>query len=73
MPEPRHAVDKVQMCDIEGCKAEAVRSISGKKVEKAGLNIAEADPSKSVHLCHAHYKEFKKKTKKDRTLDRLGW
>ena len=71
MPEPRHAVDKVQMCEIEGCKAEAVRSISGKKVEKAGL-IA-ADLSKSVHLCHAHYKEFKKKTKKDRTLDRLGW
>jgi len=71
MPEPRHAVDKVQMCEIEGCKAEAVRSISGKKVEKAGLSIT--DPSKSVHLCQAHYKEFKKKTKKDRTLDRLGW
>jgi hypothetical protein len=32
-----------------------------------------ADPSKSAHLCHEHYKEFKKKTKKDRTLDRLGW
>ncbi len=71
MPEPRHAVNKVQMCDIEGCKGEAVRSISGKKVDKAGLSIA--DPSKNVHLCQAHYKEFKKKTKKDRTLERLGW
>jgi hypothetical protein len=71
MPEPRHAVDKVQMCDIEGCKSEAVRSIAGKQVEKAGMSIA--DPSKSAHLCHEHYKEFKKKTKKDRTLDRLGW
>lgn len=71
MPEPRHAVDKVQMCDIEGCKAEAVRSISGKKVENAGMSVA--DPSKSVHLCQAHYRELKKKTKKDRTLERLGW
>lgn len=72
MPEPKHAVDKVQQCDISGCKAEAVRSISGKKVESAGMPIS-SDPSKSAHLCHAHYKEFKKKTKKDRTYDRLGW
>ncbi len=71
MPEPRHAVDKVQMCEIEGCKSEAVRSISGKQVDKAGMSVA--DPSKSVHLCQAHYREFKKKTKKDRTLERLGW
>jgi len=72
MPEPRHAVDKAQTCDVTGCKAEAERSVSGKKVEKAGMSIT-SDPSKSAHLCHAHYKEFKKKTRKDRTYDRLGW
>lgn len=72
MPEPKHAVDKVQMCDIEGCKSEAERSISGKKVVKAGMSIR-SDPDKSAHLCHAHYKEFKKRTKKDRTYERLGW
>jgi hypothetical protein len=72
MPEPRHAVDKAQKCDVSGCKEDAVRSISGKKVEAAGMTIL-SDPSKSAHLCHAHYKEFKKKTKKDRTFDRLGW
>jgi hypothetical protein len=32
-----------------------------------------SDASKSVHLCHEHYKEFKKKTKTDRTYERLGW
>ena len=72
MPEPRHAVEKAQKCDITGCKADAERSISGNKVEKAGMTLS-SDPSKSAHLCHAHYKEFKKKTKKDRTYDRLGW
>lgn len=72
MVEPRHAVEQTRKCDIEGCKADAVRSISGKKVEKAGMSLS-GDPSKSAHLCQEHYKEFKKKTKKDRTYERLGW
>jgi len=72
MVEPRHAVDQVKKCSIQGCNADAVRSISGKKVEKAGMSIS-GDASKSVHLCHEHYKEFKKKTKSDRTFERLGW
>jgi len=40
----------------------------------------EALPGKSmnadfgrVHLCHEHYRTFRKATKKDRELDRLGW
>ena len=70
MPEPKHAVEQVHKCDVEGCSKDAERSISGKKVEKAGLSIA--DPTQSAHLCKEHYKEFKKATKKDRTLERLG-
>ena len=72
MLEPRHAVDKVQKCDIEGCKQDAERSVAGKKVVKAGMSLS-SDPEKNAHLCHDHYKEFKKKTKKDRTFERLGW
>jgi hypothetical protein len=72
MPEPRHAVEKVQKCDIVGCKNDAERSIAGKKIAKADMEL-NSDPSKNAHLCHEHYKEFKKKTKKDRTLERLGW
>lgn len=72
MPEPRHAVESVKKCDVEGCSAEAERSVAGKKAEKAGLSLS-SDPSKNAHLCKTHYKEFKKKTKKDRTLERLGW
>lgn len=72
MVEPKHAVEKAQMCDIEGCKSGAERSISGKKVDKAGMKLA-VDLDKNAHLCKEHYKEFKKKTKQDRTYDRLGW
>jgi len=72
MVEPKHAVEKAQKCDIEGCTAEAERSISGKKVEKSGMKLS-VDPAKNAHLCKEHYKEFKKKTRQDRTYDRLGW
>lgn len=72
MVEPRHAVEQVRKCDVEGCKADAERSISGRKVEKSGMALS-SDPSKSAHLCKEHYKEFKKRTKKDRTFERLGW
>jgi len=69
MVEPKHAVEEARKCDIQGCKADAERSISGKKIEKAGMSLS-GDPSKSAHLCHEHYKEW---TKKDRTYERLGW
>lgn len=72
MVEPRHAAKRVHSCDIEGCKADAERSISGRKVEKSGMKLS-SDPSKSAHLCREHYREFKKKTKADRTYERLGW
>jgi len=72
MPEPRHSTEKLHKCDVEGCKADAERSVSGKKVEKSGLSLS-IDPSKSAHLCRQHYRELKRKTKKDRTFERMGW
>ena len=72
MPEPRHAVDKVRRCDIEGCKEDAERSVSRKKIDSAEMGVS-GEVSGSVHLCKKHYREFKKKTKKDRTYERLGW
>lgn len=72
MVEPKHAVEQAHKCDIQGCKADAVRSVSGKKVEKAGLSLS-SSPDKNAHLCREHYREFKKKTKTDRTYERLGW
>lgn len=72
MVEPRHASEKKEKCDVEGCGAEGVRSLSGKKVEKAGLKLS-SDPERNARLCKMHYREYKKKSKADRTYDRLGW
>ena len=49
MVEPRHAVEQVHKCDVQGCKADAVRSVAGKKVEKSGLSLS-SDPDKNAHL-----------------------
>ena len=72
MPSPKHATDRKRSCVISNCGKEASRAVSGRKVEKAGMSTT-TDPSKTAHLCKDHYREFKKKTKKDRMLDRLDW
>jgi hypothetical protein len=71
MAETRRPKEEKVTCDVEGCGADAQRSVHGKKVEKSGLRIR-SDPAKNAHLCRDHYREFKKKTKKDRMLERLG-
>jgi hypothetical protein len=46
---------------------EAIRSIASDKVKAAGLKVGD---DKRAYLCKEHYKEYKKKTKKDKTLDK---
>ncbi len=60
-------VDKGAKCTVSGCGKEAVRSISAEKVKTAGLRVGN---EKRAYLCKDHYKEFKKKTKKDKQLER---
>jgi len=61
-------IDKGVKCSVSGCGREAVRSISTEKVKSAGLKVGSDE--KRAYLCREHYKEFKKKTKKDKTLDK---
>jgi hypothetical protein len=72
MVEPHHRIETQQQCDVRECKEPAERSIATKRAEGAGLSLGET-VGKSAHLCKHHYREFKKKTKKDRELDKLGW
>lgn len=58
-------IDKGAKCSV--CGMEAVRSISSDKVKAAGLKVGD---DKRAYLCKEHYKEYKKKTKKDKTLDK---
>jgi thymidine kinase len=61
-------IDKGVKCDASGCGKEAVRSINTDKAKHAGLSVGSTE--KRVYLCHEHYKEFKKKTKKDKTIEK---
>ncbi|MFB3890072.1 MAG: hypothetical protein ACE14S_11320 [Candidatus Bathyarchaeia archaeon] len=61
-------IDKGVKCTVSGCSRDAERSISLDKAKAAGLNVATSE--KRAYLCKEHYKEFKKKTKKDKTLEK---
>ena len=61
-------IDKGVKCSVSGCSRDAARSLSTEKVKSAGLNVGSGQ--KRVYICKEHYKEFKKKTKKDKTIDK---
>lgn len=63
-------VDKGQKCSVSGCGKDAVRSLSGEKVRMAGLKVGS---EKRAYLCKDHYKEYKKKTKKDKQLEKMRY
>ena len=65
---PLGRIEKGVNCSVSGCGNSAIRSISADKAKAAGLNVGSAE--KRAYLCKIHYKEFKKKTKKDKTLDK---
>jgi len=64
-------IEKGVKCSVSGCGREAARSISASKVKAAGLSVSSKE--KRAFICKEHYKEFKKKTKKDKTLEKWRW
>jgi hypothetical protein len=60
-------IEKGVKCNVSGCGREAVRSLSGEKVKAAGLKIGS---ERRAYLCKEHYKEYKKRTKKDKQLEK---
>jgi thymidine kinase len=61
-------IDKGVKCDVSGCVNKAIRSLPTDKVKRAGLAVGGNE--RRVYLCREHYKEFKKKTKKEKTIDK---
>jgi hypothetical protein len=61
-------IEKGVKCSVSGCGREAARSIPSDKVRAAGLNVGSGD--KRAYICKEHYKEYKKKTKKDKTIEK---
>ena len=60
-------VAKGVKCSVSGCGKETIRSLSAAKVRSAGLNVSGSE--RRVYLCKAHYKEYKKRTKKEKKVE----
>ena len=60
-------IEKGVRCNVVGCDHQAIRSISAERVGEAGLNIGGA---RRGYLCRTHYRELKKKLKKDRMIEK---
>jgi len=61
-------VDKGVKCSVSGCSKEAIRSLSSEKVKSAGLNVGGGE--RRAYLCKDHYKDYKKRTKKEKMLEK---
>jgi len=61
-------IAKGAKCNVSDCNNDGFRSLNTKKVEEAGLRVSVS--GKKAALCKEHYKEWKKETKEDRSLDR---
>lgn len=60
-------ISKGVKCSVSGCGKDATRSISAGKVRSAGLKIGSGE--RRAYLCKEHYKEYKKKTKKEKKVE----
>ena len=74
MAERHTAREEPQRCDVSGCKNMAERSVSAKRYQAAlpGVTFS-GEVGRRVGVCRTHYKDFRKATKEERELDRLGW
>jgi len=61
-------VGKGIKCSVSGCGEEAVRSVPAEEASRAGLKVMTT--TGRSYLCKNHYKAMKKKTKKDRQVER---
>ena len=64
-------ISKGLKCNVDGGDNDAIRSLNTKKVEDAGLRLNSS--GKKSGLCKEHYKEWKKATKDDRSLERARY
>ena len=70
MAERKSPERQGDICTVKGCDKDAERSISADAASEAGLDIKEG--VRRAHLCKDHYKEYKKRSRKDRKLGSLG-
>jgi hypothetical protein len=63
----------VEKCSVQGCGQPIKRSLPTRQVKEALPTLKIDGEARRTFLCRDHYREFKKKTKGQRELERLGW
>lgn len=61
------------VCAVSGCGQPAARSLPTKKIKEALPDLTLTGEPRRSHLCRDHYRQFRKKTKREREFERLGW
>jgi len=59
-------VKKGVRCSVKGCTQPAVRSVSVERAKAAGLDVE----GRRAYLCEEHYKEFKRRRRRERLVER---
>jgi len=74
MAERHRKPEEPERCKVSGCKEDGERSVAAKKYQAAlpGVSL-NGDVARRFLICKKHYRDFRKKTKEERELDRLGW
>jgi hypothetical protein len=65
--------EEPEVCAVLSCGQPAARSLSANKVKQVLPDLKFGDVGRRAHLCKTHYREFRKKTKEERELDRAAW
>ena len=74
MKHRRKSKRRKKTCDVKGCDEEKKASVPGGKVsKKTDLEVEPSGGGGNAYLCKKHYKKYKKATKEDREMKRLGW
>jgi len=60
-------ISKGKGCDVVDCAAPAERSVPADRATRAGLKL---NAERRAYLCSQHYKEMKKKLRKDAMFEK---
>lgn len=63
-------ISKGERCSVSGCSQPAVKSVPLEKASRAGLSVS---GSRRAYLCEQHYKELKKRLKKEKRIEKWRW
>ncbi len=59
-----------KICDVSGCNEISFQTVPA---DIAGKVFSFKEEKTKVHLCKAHYKEYKRNTKKERETQKMDW